>query len=191
MQLNGLPFPGREREQAMLDSVVTELAAGRPTVVTVSGRPGSGRGPLMRWAARLAEERGLRTLSARATPAESGLRYGVVQQLLTPLDGLSGRSLAALAEPGQDGGLPGVAELLRGAHDRPTLLVVDEVEWLDPASQRWFEALIRRLPGKPVALLASSRGVSHPGWCGGSPSPARSPPGSSRCPRSPCTRSPP
>lgn len=190
MQLNGLPFPGREREQAALDSFLTDLAAGRPAVLTVSGRPGSGRGPLLRWAARLAGERGLRTLTARATPGESELRYGVVQQLLTTLDGLSDRTLAALAEPGR-GGLPGLAELLRSAHDRPTLLVVDEVQWLDPASRRWFDALVRRLPGKPVALLVSGRGVSHPGWCDASPSPARSPPGSSHCPRSPCRRPPP
>ncbi|MEU0844662.1 LuxR family transcriptional regulator [Streptomyces sp. NPDC005962] len=171
MQLNGLPFPGREREQAVLDSVVTDLAAGRPSVLTLSGRPGFGRGPLLRWAARLAEERGLRTLTAQATQGESTLRYGVVQQLLTPLDGLSDRSLAALAEPGPDSGLPGLAELLRSARDRPTLLVVHEVDWLDPASRRWFDALVRRLSGKQVALLASSRGVSHPGWCGASPYP--------------------
>ncbi|MFD7501888.1 AAA family ATPase [Streptomyces sp. NPDC059850] len=171
MQLNGLPFPGREREQAVLDSVVTDLAAGRPSVVTLSGRPGFGRGPLLRRAARLAEEQGLRTLTAHATRSESELRYGVVQQLLTPLDGLSDRTLAALAEPGPDSGLPGLAELLRGAHDRPTLLVVHELDWLDPASRHWFDALVRRLPGKPVALLASSRGVSHPGWYGGTPFP--------------------
>ncbi|MFI0777611.1 AAA family ATPase [Streptomyces sp. NPDC021212] len=175
MQLNGLPFPGREREQAALDSFITDLAAGRPAVLTVSGRPGFGRGPLLAWAARLAGERGLRTLTARATPGESELRYGVVQQLLTTLDGLSDRTLAALAEPGRDGGLPGLAELLRGAHDRPTLLVVDEVQWLDPASRRWFDALVRRLPGKPVALLVSGRGVSHPAWCDGSPYPGAVP----------------
>lgn len=171
MQLNGLPFPGREREQAVLGSVVTNLAAGRPAVVTVSGRPGFGQGPLLRRAARLAVERGLRTLTARATPGESELRYGVVRQLLTTLDGVGDRTLAALAEPGRDGGLPGLAELLRGAHDRPTLLVVEEVQWLDPASRRWFDALVRRLPGKPVALLASSSGVSDSGWCGDSPFP--------------------
>ncbi|MEU1803731.1 LuxR family transcriptional regulator [Streptomyces sp. NPDC019937] len=168
MQLNGLPFPGREREQAVLTSFITELAAGRPAVVTVSGSPGSGRGPLLRWTARLAEERGLRTLTARATPGESELRYGVVQQLLTTLDGISDRTLAALAEPGPHSGLPGLAELLRSAHHRPTLLVVEGVEWLDPASRRWFDALVRRLPGKPVALLSSGSGVSHHGWCGGS-----------------------
>ncbi|MFI0819451.1 AAA family ATPase [Streptomyces sp. NPDC021098] len=171
MQLNGVPFPGREREQAVLASVVTDLAAGRPAVVTVSGRPGFGQGPLLCWTARLAEERGLRVLTAQATLGESALRYGVVEQLLTTMDGIDDGSLGALVEPERDDGLPGLAELLRSARDRPTLVVVDEVERLDAASRRWFGALVRRLPGVPVALLASSSGVSHPGWCGGSPFP--------------------
>ncbi|QLH26300.1 AAA family ATPase [Streptomyces sp. Rer75] len=171
MQLNGLPFPGREREQAVLASVVTDLEAGRPAVVTVSGRPGFGQGPLLRWTAELAEERGLRVLRAQATLGESRLRYGVVEQLLTTMDGLTDSSLGALAEPERDDRLPGLAELLRSARDRPTLVVVDEVEWLDPDSRRWFGALVRRLPGMPVSLLASSSGVSHWGWCGGDPFP--------------------
>ncbi|MET8178107.1 AAA family ATPase [Streptomyces sp. NPDC005336] len=166
MQLNGLPFPGREREQATLAQLVTDLGKGRPAMVTVTGRPGFGKSELLRWTAGLAEDRGLRVLRARATPGESGLRYGVVQQLLTPMEGLTDGSLQVLAGGGPEGGLPGLAELLRTARDRSTLLVVDDVGWLDPASLRWFEALVRRLPGARIALLTSGTGVVHPGRCG-------------------------
>lgn len=166
MQLNGLPFPGREREQAMLAQLVTELGKGRPAVMTVTGRPGFLQSELLGWTAGFAEDHGLRVLRARGTPGESELRYGMVGQLLTPMEGLSDGSLHALAGQGPEGRLPGLAELLRTAHDRPTLLVADDVGWLDPASLHWFEALVRRLPGTRVALLASATGAVHPGWCG-------------------------
>ncbi|MFD0448178.1 hypothetical protein ACFQ10_46845 [Streptomyces indonesiensis] len=39
MQLNGLPFPGREREQAMLAQTVADLGRGRSSVVTLIGSP--------------------------------------------------------------------------------------------------------------------------------------------------------
>ncbi|MBL1095609.1 LuxR C-terminal-related transcriptional regulator [Streptomyces coffeae] len=164
MQFNALPFPGHEREQAALAEVVTDLGKGLPAVVTIAGRPGFGQCALLGWAARLAADRGLRVLRAEATLGESGLRYGAVDQLLAPLDESGHGIRRALAGPGPDGRLPGLAELLRTARDRPTLVTVADVGRLDPASLRWCGALIRRLPGIPLAVLASSTGGPHPGW---------------------------
>ncbi|QKV96814.1 helix-turn-helix domain-containing protein [Streptomyces sp. NA02950] len=166
MQFNGLPFPGREREQAALARVVTDLVEGRPAVVTIAGRPGFGQRALLGWAARLAAGRGLRVLRAEATVGESVLRYGAVDQVLTPVDGLGDGARRALVGQGPDSRLPGLAELLRAARDRPTLVTVADVGRLDPVSLRWFGALIRRLSGTPIAVLAGSTGGHHPGWCG-------------------------
>ncbi|MFJ2197678.1 AAA family ATPase [Streptomyces violaceusniger] len=165
MQLNGLPFPGREREQAMLAQTVADLGRGRSSVVTLIGRPGYGQSRLLNLAARLAEDQGYRVLRAQATPGEREVRYGVVAQLLTPMDGLTDGSLKALTGRGPESRLPGLTELLRTARGQPTLLVVDDVEWLDPASQRWFGALIRRLPDARIALLVSGTGRLRPGAC--------------------------
>ncbi|MEU8825519.1 LuxR family transcriptional regulator [Streptomyces sp. NPDC048636] len=166
MQFNGLPFPGREREQAALSRVITDLGRGRSAIVTIAGRPGFGQRALLGWAARLAVDRGMRVLRAEATASESGLRYGAVDQLLTPVDGLGDGTRRALSGHGPDSRLPGLAELLRTARDRPTLVTVADVGRLDPASLRWFGALIRRLPGTPTAVLASSTGDHHAGWSG-------------------------
>ncbi|MDH6125729.1 helix-turn-helix transcriptional regulator [Kitasatospora sp. GP82] len=164
------PYPGpteplllhRDREQAVLTSVLARLAAGRPSVVTVTGRPGFGQNALARWASRRAEERGLRVLRARATPVECELWHGVVAQLLTPLE-LGDDALRALAGRARPTRPAGLAELLATARERPTLLVVENAQWLDPESLSWLQALVRRSPGVPVALLASGSGVSAAG----------------------------
>ncbi|WP_221349637.1 helix-turn-helix transcriptional regulator [Streptomyces beigongshangae] len=159
----------RDREQAVLSAVIGELSAARPAVVTVTGESGLGQNDLLCWAARHARRQGLHVLSARASPAEHELRYGVVAQLLAE----EGPHLASRLFLTQDrpGGLPGLNALLAAARDRPTLLVVHDVQWLDPASLRWLEALARRLPQVPLALLASSTGtaVDRPEWSVGTP----------------------
>ncbi|AZS88705.1 LuxR family transcriptional regulator [Streptomyces griseoviridis] len=158
------PLLERDREQAVLSAMIGELRSARPAVVTVTGEPGLGQNALLRWAAEQATSAGLRVLTARATPAEDQLRYGVVAQLLTGED----RDLAPRLFLSQDqsGGLPGLGGLLTAARDRPTLLVVQDVQWLDVASLRWLEALVRRLPRVPLALLTSSTGaaITRPEW---------------------------
>ncbi|MGW8066307.1 AAA family ATPase [Streptomyces ziwulingensis] len=164
-----LPLLERDREQAVLSAVIGELRSGRPALVTVAGEPGMGQNELLCWAAGQAKGRGVHVLRARATPAEHELRYGVVAQLLAPED----RDIASrlFVAPQRPGGLPGLNHLLTACRDRPTLLVVQDVQWLDPASLRWLEALARRLPRAPLALLTSTTGtaIDRPEWSVGSP----------------------
>ncbi|MES4908408.1 MULTISPECIES: AAA family ATPase [unclassified Streptomyces] len=158
MQLPGLPLLGREPEQEALAEAVTGLSARRPAVVTLSGAAGFGQNALLRWAVRFAEDRGLRVLRARGTPGESDLPYAAVTQLLGPATDAPAADTPAGGLSGRDGPLPGLAELLRTARDRPTLLAVADLQWLDPESLHWLQALIRRLPGAPVAVLAGATG---------------------------------
>ncbi|MDT0544956.1 MULTISPECIES: AAA family ATPase [Streptomyces] len=153
MQLSGLPLIGRERERAVLARAVAGLSAHHPAVVTLTGAAGFGQDALLRWAAGLAEDRGLRVLRAQGTPGETDLAYGAVNQLVGPA--------ADTTPEGPAGPSPGLAELLRTARDRPTLLTVADVQWLDPHSLRWLQALVRRLPGAPVAVLAGASGPAH------------------------------
>ncbi|MYU16237.1 AAA family ATPase, partial [Streptomyces sp. SID8361] len=149
----------------MLAQTVADLGRGRSSVVTLIGRPGYGQSRLLNLAARLAEDQGFRVLRAKATPGERDVRYGVVGQLLAPMEGLTEGTLKALTGHGPESRLPGLTELLRTGRDRPTLLVVDDVEWLDPASHRWFGALIRRLSDARMVLLVSGTGRLRPGAC--------------------------
>lgn len=164
----GLPLLGREPEQEVLAEAVSGLIARRPAVVTLSGTAGFGQTALLRWAAGLAEDRGLRVLRARGTPGESDLPYAAVTQLLSPLVGTASADTASTdavsaeaASEGpswRDGPFPGLAELLRTAWDRPTLLAVANLQWLDPDSLHWLQALVRRLPGAPIVVLAGAIG---------------------------------
>ncbi|WP_371103387.1 ATP-binding protein, partial [Streptomyces sp. PU_AKi4] len=169
--LADLPLLERDREQAVLSAVIGELRSGRPAVVTVTGEPGAGQGELLRWAARHATERGLRVLTARATPAERDLRYGVVGQLMAGQEEFAGHLPHLLLGQGGPGRFPGLTRLLTVARDRPVLLVVEDVHQLDPDSLRWLEALIRRLPRTPLAVLTGSIRTADLGldWCAGSP----------------------
>ncbi|MFE3085744.1 AAA family ATPase [Streptomyces albidoflavus] len=164
-----LPLLERDRELAALSAVIGELGSGRPAVVTVTGEPGLGQNDLLRWAAAYATDAGLRVLSAHATPAEHEVRYGVVAQLLAEENRALAPRLFLTDE--QPGGLPGLNGLLNAVRDRPTLLVVRDTQWLDPASLRWLEALARRLPRAPVALLTSTTGtaLTRPEWSVGTP----------------------
>ncbi|MFF8732613.1 AAA family ATPase [Streptomyces sp. NPDC015171] len=154
------------RELAVLGSVLTDLSAGRSTAVTVIGATGFGQDALTRWTSRTAEARGLRVLSARGTPYESGLRYGVVTQLLHPLTGPGADLPAAPPHEGRRDCPPGLTEVLRTARGRPTLVVVEDAQWLDEESLRWLHLLIRRAAAAPLAVLAGGCGVtvSGPDW---------------------------
>ncbi|MGW2375461.1 helix-turn-helix transcriptional regulator [Kitasatospora sp. NPDC001683] len=151
--------PGaRQRERAALAAVLDRADFGRPVVVTVTGAPGYGQNALVRWAATRAERAGLRVLRARAAHAESGLAPGAVAQWLGSLHGpldhhpLDGRGA---------GPLSGLADLLRAARTLPTVLALEDAQWLDAGSLHWLGALSRRWAGVPLVVLC---GGSRLGW---------------------------
>ncbi|MFJ5686156.1 AAA family ATPase [Streptomyces sp. NPDC093099] len=164
----------RGREQAALTSLLTALGGRRAGIVTLTGRPGHAQNALLRWAARRARDGGLSVLHAQAAPAERDVRYGVIAQLMTSPTGQAecgpaGGSLRELMEHRHPDPLPGLDAILHSAQEMPTLVAIEDTQWLDPASLRWLHALVRRLtPDTPVAVLASGSGVSAKGrdWLG-------------------------
>lgn len=152
-----LPLLERAREQEQLARALERLSQGTPFLFRLEGRPGEGQNALLRWVARRAQGHGLRVLYAQATPAEQELRYGAVLQLLTPLSAMMEESLRSMAEEYRAGTLPGLVEVLRSAPGTPTLLVIEDVQWLDTASRNWLQALTRRMyADSPVGMAVSS-----------------------------------
>ncbi|WP_327130113.1 LuxR C-terminal-related transcriptional regulator [Streptomyces sp. NBC_01343] len=133
-------MPHHSGEQDTLSVLLDGLAAGRSAVVTLTGRPGYGQNALARWTARLGRSRGLRVLSARAVPSESGLSHGAAAQLLSALD-------ATFPDR--------FAPVLRAARRNPLLLVLEDAQWADPESLQWLHALVRRSATAPLIVLAS------------------------------------
>ena len=151
--------------------------ASAPPVI-VEGEAGIGKSALLGTAARIARDGDMTVLSARATPLEEGVAYGVVRQLLLPTlletddreHLLSGA--AALAEPallGADAlGPPAPEAAFASRHgliwlvaalaaDGPLALVVDDAHWADGPSLRFLHALSERIAELPVALLIGAR----------------------------------
>ncbi|MCZ0974621.1 ATP-binding protein [Streptomyces albulus] len=149
----------REAEQAQLKQAMAEIGEGQPAVVVVTGRPGFGHNALLRWAGRLAEKRSVRVLRATGSLTERDLRNGAVIQLLSQLGPEAEGPLRVLRGPPEPDGLPGLRELLHTVRRRPTLVTVEDAQWLDPDSRRWLQALVRRLSaGVPSPCSSAAPG---------------------------------
>ena len=70
----------RESELHALDHALSEALEGRGSVVAVEGPPGIGKSSLVTRCAEHARERGMYTLTVRATELERSYPYGLVRQ---------------------------------------------------------------------------------------------------------------
>jgi DNA-binding CsgD family transcriptional regulator/tetratricopeptide (TPR) repeat protein len=180
-----LSLVGRTEEQRWLRHVIERATSGQPAVVLVHGEPGSGKTSLVRAAAAAAREEGFTVLwgtcirlSAEETPylplvnALEGWMQGATPALrdraLTSVEGL-GDLLPMWRAAGAGPGarlLPVLAELLRWiASLTPTLLVVDDLHWSDPASRDALAFLVAGLQSDRIVVLTSYRdsdaGIGH------------------------------
>ena len=151
-------------------------------MLLLEGPAGIGKTSLLRSARDVAEQRGLVTLAATASPLDRDFPFGLVLQLLGPalegaddarrerlLAGAAGRARELLVGDGEVSDVPSHA-LLHGlywlsanlAELAPLLLVVDDLQWADVPSLRYLEFLGRRLDGLPLAVVAAVR-TGEPG----------------------------
>ncbi|MEU9448831.1 AAA family ATPase [Streptomyces sp. NPDC048277] len=162
---------GRERELALLADFVRPTG-GSPALL-VRGEPGVGKTTLIEATIRRAESAGTTVLQARGYQGEARLPFAALHQLLRPVlrrvETLPERQRSALraAFAMETEGVPpdrmlvGLAALTllsELGEQCPALLVVDDVQWLDRASQDAIGFLGRRLRGEPVAVLTGTRG---------------------------------
>jgi DNA-binding CsgD family transcriptional regulator len=155
--------------------------------VVVAGAPaGVGKTSLLKAAADSAGAAGFTCLRARATELEHDFAYGCVRQLLEPVvttttgagpdnlfDGaaalakplftLTGTELSSPSADRTFSMLHGLYWLLSNLADGgPVALVVDDVQWADTESLRFFNYLAPRLDGLRVVVLASTRSGDKP-----------------------------
>ena len=165
---------GREPEIRRLEVLAGRIGAGTGDVLLFSGDPGVGKTALLDRAAALATAAGARVLRATGTQFEADISYAALHQLLQPC--LAELDELAALKPQLAGALKvvlglgtgpaptrlhaagAVLELLRRtAEERPLLLVVDDLQWLDRASALVLGMVARRLTGLPVAFVAACR----------------------------------
>jgi DNA-binding CsgD family transcriptional regulator len=160
---------GRERE---LRSALDWLDRDGTRALVLAGEAGIGKTAIWREAVRQARGRGWEVLTA--TPSGSEVQLGLVglADLLGPL---GERSLIALPAPQRRAlevallhsddpavdvraiGSALLAVLRRLADERPLLLGIDDLQWLDAASAEALAFALRRLSGVSVAVLATYR----------------------------------
>jgi DNA-binding CsgD family transcriptional regulator len=166
-----LGIVGRGAELAELEGLLTHHA-GWPAAALIEGEAGIGKTSVFEWGVRDAEARGYRVIRCRPAEGETGLSYAALGDLLAPV---SDDELADLVEVQQEAlevallrvhteraadpratamGL--VSLLARLAEDRPVVVAVDDVQWLDAASARALEFAFRRLQAS-IAVILSRR----------------------------------
>jgi len=167
------PLAGREAERAVLSAALAAAAAGtaQPPLL-VLGDPGLGKTRLMAELVSEAARRGGRVLVGRAFEAEAARPYGAWIDALrsTALGAAGARGREALAPLLPElGGSPdaireraqvfdAVAALLRDlGGEGLTVVVLDDVQWLDEASAALLHYVVRTGLDPRVVLAAAAR----------------------------------
>jgi len=173
------PLIGRESEHAATEQFLA--AADGPAALVLEGPAGIGKSAIWLAALHAARVAGRTVRTARCNEAEAAWSFAGLGDLLEGLEPstlanlpiIQRQALSAallLDDPGdQSPGnrVVGVAVLgvLRAlAEDGPVVLGIDDVQWLDAASERVLSFALRRLGGEPVRLLTTCR--REPGTAG-------------------------
>jgi tetratricopeptide (TPR) repeat protein len=163
---------GRGRELEMLAGLVTGVAAGRGSAVLVEGEPGIGKSALVQMALAEATSLGCQVFWGE------GDELGQALPLLPFLDGLRVREPSAnprrntivrllrgeaTSDRGTDGSAVLAEQLLALVAElcavRPTILVIDDLQWADQASVRLWGRLGRSVRQVPLLLAGMMRPV--------------------------------
>jgi DNA-binding NarL/FixJ family response regulator/tetratricopeptide (TPR) repeat protein len=180
----GVPLVGREAALRAIDLALDGLGNRRGGALCFAGEPGIGKSRLLAELASRADERELLVLEGRAAEFEDDLPFGAfVDALDDYLAALGRRALArldpaalahletvfpALAGPGDRVAPPVLEERFRShravrwllgwlAVERPMVLVLDDVHWVDPASAELLGYLLSHSPPGPVLLALGYR----------------------------------
>jgi DNA-binding CsgD family transcriptional regulator len=135
----------RDRELGTLARVLASARAGTGAGLTVSGEAGAGKTTLVQ--AACTGGTGLRLLRTRCDPLDTPRPLGPFRDLAGPLGPLvDGEPLAAVCE-----------RVYAAVAAEPSVLVVEDLHWVDAASADVLRFLARRLEAAPLALVLTYR----------------------------------
>ncbi len=190
MARRGSALLGRDREMELLRNVLADVTGGRSRFVIVTGEAGIGKSRLLEALQEAGDEVGCLRLSGRAAEFESDVPFAVVIDAIDTclrsldqrdVDRLSADRLGALAAVfpamatlGSAVDVPvnaaerfrvhrAVVELIeRLAARQPVMLVLDDLQWADPASLELAAHLTRRPPDGAVMVAFGVRSGAMP-----------------------------
>ncbi|HLK79622.1 MAG TPA: AAA family ATPase [Streptosporangiaceae bacterium] len=160
---------GRGAECGVLDGLLEGVRGGRSAVLVMRGAAGVGKTALLDYAVESAPD--LRSVRAAGVESETELAFAGLHRLCGPmldrLGCLPGPQRDALrvafgleAGPAPERFVVGLAVLSllsEAAGDRPLVCVVDDVQWLDPASVQVLAFAARRLLAEAVLMIFAAR----------------------------------
>ena len=160
---------GRASECQRIARLIDEARRGRSGALVLRGEAGIGKTALLEHAA--AEADGMVVVRVRALESEQDIPFvGLLEgcrSLLGALDAIPAwqaealRGALALGPPRAPErlvvGAATLSLIAAGAETCPLLLLVDDAQWLDPASAEAFLFAARRLEVDPVAVLFAAR----------------------------------
>lgn len=172
------PIVGRETELARVDAFLERVRVG-PAVLDIVGEPGIGKTTLFETLAERARDAGMRVRVASPTPAEASFSYAALGDLIEELVPPGGAVHAALPEPQRLAldvallrasdphhpleGAPVAAAvrtvLLQLAETSPLVVIIDDRQWLDRASEDVLRFAFRRLGGRPIGVAVGRRTI--------------------------------
>lgn len=161
---------GRQWEQAGVDRFLDRLAAG-PAALVLEGEPGIGKTTVWRAALDTARRRDYRVLVCRASESESALSFLGLGDLL---ERVPDEALERLPEPQRQAlrsallrsageGPPDRVSVARGAlgvlrasaSEAPTVVAIDDAQWLDAPSADVCRFVVHRLTDERLGFLVS------------------------------------
>lgn len=165
---------GRKSELAAIPAFLSAAAAG-PAALVLVGEAGIGKTTVWRAGVERTASSGYRVLTSRPAESEAKLSYAALIDLLEPaldevLDKLPSPQRRALevallrAEPDETTheqlavSVAVLGAIRALACERPVVVAVDDVQWLDGPSASVLEFLVRRLRDEPAGLLLALRG---------------------------------
>jgi len=163
---------GRRSELADLRAAVAALVTGRGRAVLIEGEPGIGKSTIMRAAADEAEEAGCQVCWAACDELNAAFALVPLIEALGVRESAEDPRRAAVARvlrssPTEAGGaelVPAATERLLSLVDelcgaRPMVLVVDDLQWADPATVLLWGRLARAVGQLPLLLAGLMRPV--------------------------------
>jgi DNA-binding CsgD family transcriptional regulator len=169
----------RRRAEVLALSHFLDGVPREPSAAVIVGEPGIGKTTLWLDTLRRAEDRGFRVLAARAAAAESVLAYTTLGDLLGGVEYAMWADLPAPQQLALDAALlrrredvntdvravsAAFVAVINGlAAQGPTVLAIDDLQWLDASSASVLSFAARRLPDQ-AALLCTTRTEQAPAW---------------------------